>query len=124
MNEANQLKQLGVFLAECLMDEVRERRNMERQWCKCEVNWSYFNKGGYLKGHVLNLSRGGSYLETARPITPGTTVLIRVLECTDFMREHSNGLRFNAIAEVKWCRELSSSENACYGVGVRYHFPA
>ena len=106
------------------MDEMSEQRNMERQWCKCEVNWSYFNKEGYLKGHVLNFSRGGSYLETARPITPGTTVLIRVLQCTDFMREHSNGLRFNAIAEVKWCRELSSSEKTYYGVGVRYHFPS
>ncbi len=105
------------------MDEIIERRDMERQWCKCEANWSYFNKGTSLQGHVLNFSQGGSYLETARPITPGTTVLIRVLQCTDFMREHPKDLRFNAIAEVKWCRKMEDAEEASYGVGVRYHFP-
>jgi hypothetical protein len=105
------------------MNKKIERRNMERQWCKCEVNCSYFNKTGYLKGHVLNFSRAGSYLETSRPITPGSTVLIRVLQCADFMREHSNDLRFNALAEVKWCRKMNGTEDAGYGVGVRYHFP-
>ena len=106
------------------MNEINERRHMERHWCKCEVNWSHFNKESHLKGHLLNFSQGGSYLETARPITPGATVLIRVLQCTNFMREQPRDLRFNAIAEVKWCRELSSTEETCYGVGVRYHFPA
>lgn len=105
------------------MDAKIERRNMERRWCKCEADWSYFNRGNGVKGHVLNFSRGGSYLETARPITPGTTVLIRVLQCTEFMREHSQDLRFNAVAEVKWCRKMKQFEEPSYGVGVRYHFP-
>ena len=105
------------------MDAKIERRNMERQWCKCEANWSYFNRESLVKGHVLNFSQGGSYLETARPITPGATVQIRVLECTDFRREHPKDLRFNAIAEVKWCRPMKEIEEGWYGVGVRYHFP-
>ena len=77
-------------------------------------------------GFVRNthFSQGGAYLEVARPITPGATVLIRFLQCEDFIHEHPEDLRFNAIAEVKWCRELSSSEKFCYGAGVRYHFPA
>ncbi|MGE5255554.1 MAG: PilZ domain-containing protein [Hyphomicrobiales bacterium] len=100
-----------------------ERRNMDRQWCKCEANWSYFNKESSLKGRILNFSPGGSYLETASPVTPGATVLIRVLQCAEFMREHPKDLRSNAIAEVKWCREMKDSEEASYGVGVRYHFP-
>ena len=105
------------------MDKISERRNMKRQWCKCEVNWTYFNKAGDLSGHVLNFSRGGSYLQTTRPITPGSTVLIRVLQCTGFVREHSNDLRFNGLAEVKWCRKMNGTEDSGYCVGVRYHFP-
>ena len=105
------------------MDELIERRDMERQGCKCEVNWSYFNRDSSVKGHVLNFSQGGSYLETARPVTPGATVLIRVLQCAGLKREHPKDLRFNAIGEVKWCREMKGSEEASFGVGVRYHFP-
>jgi hypothetical protein len=105
------------------MDARIERRNMERRWCRCEAHWSYFNKESCVKGHVLNFSLGGSYFETARPIIPGTTVLIRVLQCTDLMSEHPKDLRFNAIAEVKWCQEMQDLEKAWYGVGVRYHYP-
>jgi hypothetical protein len=105
------------------MDAKIERRNMDRQGCKCEVDWSYFNQGRSLKGNILNFSPGGSYLETARPVTPGATVLIRVLQCTGFVREHPKDLRFNAIAEVKWCREMKGVEETSYGIGVRYHFP-
>jgi hypothetical protein len=106
------------------MDQINERREMERQWCKCGVNWTIFNKENHLEGRLLNFSQGGAYLEVARPITPGATVLIRFLQCEDFIHEHPEDLRFNAIAEVKWCRELSCSEKFCYGAGVRYHFPA
>jgi len=106
------------------MDKINERRHMERQWCTCEVNWSHFNKESFVKGHLRNFSQGGSYLETARPITPGATVLIRVLQCADLMHEHPRDLRFNAIAEVKWCRKIKELEETSYGVGVRYHFPA
>jgi hypothetical protein len=100
-----------------------ERRNMERRWCRCEANWSYFNKEICVSGRLLNFSLGGSYFETARPIIPGATVLIRVLKCTALLGEHSQDLRFNAMAEVKWCREMMDLEKAWYGVGVRYHFP-
>lgn len=105
------------------MDATRERRKLERQRCTYDVNWSYFNRGSYLNGHLLNVSQGGSYLETTQPIAPGETVLIRVLQCTNGGCEHPEDLRFNAIAEVKWCRELSNNEKIHYGIGVRYHFP-
>jgi hypothetical protein len=105
------------------VDEIDERRDKERKWCKWEVNWSHFNQGGNFKGHILNFSQEGSYLETAQPIILGTTVLIRVAQCTDFRGEYPKDLRFNTFAEVKWCRELNISEGACYGVGLRYHFP-
>jgi hypothetical protein len=105
------------------MDATTERRSMERRWCKCVANWSYFNRESSLPGQVLNFSQAGSYLETARPIIPGTTVLIRLLKCSEFIREQSEGLRLNAVAEVKWCREMKDMEKAWYGVGVRYHFP-
>lgn len=105
------------------MNALRERRNTGRQGCRCEVCWSFFNKESNLNGHLLNFSQGGGYLETAWPITPRTTVLIRVLQCANCVHEHPKELRFNAIAEVKWCRELSTNEKIHYGIGVQYHIP-
>jgi hypothetical protein len=85
------------------MDEKTERRTMDRQGCNCEVNWSYFNKQGYMKGQVRNCCQEGSYIETAKPISPGSTVLLRVLQCKDFMAEHPTDIRFNAVRhQIKW----------------------
>lgn len=105
------------------MEASGDRRNIQRQGCSCEVTWCHFNKECRGDAHLLNFSAAGTYFETARPVTPGTTVLIRVLSCTTDASEYPKDLRFNAIGEVKWCRELSSNGETTYGIGVKYHFP-
>jgi len=103
------------------MDKKTERRSMKRQRCNCEANWAYFNKDGYLKGHILNCSQGGTYIETAKPITPGATVLVRVLQCEDFMADRHIDIRLNAIAQVKWCRDMKEKNRSRYAIGLKYH---
>ena len=105
------------------MNAIRERRNAERQSCNAEVNVSYFNTKSHWSGCLLNISPEGGYLETTRPITPSAAVQIRVLSCMASELELARALCTNAVAEVKWCRKLSGSDETGYGVGVRYYFP-
>jgi hypothetical protein len=39
----------------------------------------------------------------------------------DVSKTHGN-LRWNTLAEVKWCKKLSGTDNTSYGVGVGYHY--
>jgi hypothetical protein len=87
------------------------------------MNWIYFNKECYGKAKILNFSQNGSYFETDQALVLGSTVLIHVfkyMNCVDVTKAPVN-LRWNALAEVKWCQKLSGSDNTPYGVGVRYH---
>jgi PilZ domain len=105
------------------MNATVERRNSDRHPCDCEASWSYFNKEGAAAGRILNFSRSGSYLEIDQPMIPGATVLIRILTCSAPAAAHPDALPLNAVAEVKWCREIDRRATSRHGAGVRYHFP-
>jgi len=106
------------------MDAQAERRIDQRNPCEGTMNWVYFNKECYGAARVLNFSQNGSYFETDQALVPGSTVLIHVfncMHCLDASKTSAN-LRWNALAEVKWCHKLSGSVNTPYAVGVRYHY--
>jgi len=105
------------------MVALLDKRNAKRHDCDGDIIWSYFNKNDYSKARALNFSRDGSYFETDRAPGVGVTVLIRVLNCADH-RDRSKDpwcIRWNALAEVKWCRGLTGGKQGHYGIGVRYH---
>jgi len=106
------------------MDAQAERRIEQRHACEGTMNWVYFNKKCYGAAKVLNFSQNGSYFETNQALTLGSTVLIHVFKCMDCVDvpKTSTKLRWDALAEVKWCHKLSSSDNTPYAVGVRYHY--
>jgi hypothetical protein len=106
------------------MNAQAERRIGQRHACEGTMNWVYFNKECYGAARVLNFSRNGSHFETGKALALGSTVLIHVFKCMDCvdMPKTSTKLRWDALAEVKWCHKLSSSDNTPYAVGVRYHY--
>ena len=108
------------------MDVQAERRVEQRHACEGTMNWVYFNKECYGAARVLNFSQNGSYFETNRALILGSTVLIHVLKCMDCLdvSKALGNLRWNALAEVKWCQKLSDSDHTPYSVGVRYHHTA
>jgi len=102
-----------------------EKRIEHRHSCKGTMNWVYFNKKCYCAARVSNFSQNGSCFETDQALVLGSTVLIRVLKCmncVDVSKTPAN-LRWNGLAEVKWCKKLSESDNPAYTIGVRYHYP-
>ena len=102
---------------------LQEKRNEKRHGCDGEMIWAYFNKEEYSKALAVNFSRSGNYFEADRALGVGSTVLIRVLNCTDHndRSKDPEGIRWNALGEVKWCRELTGGKHGHYGIGVKYH---
>lgn len=105
------------------MDIKTERRTAQRWGCRCEADWSYFNRDDRAPALVLDFSQDGIALETAHPIVRGATILIRVRPHQKVLRQTPEGLRMNALAEVKWCRRRHGDAELGYCAGVRYHFP-
>jgi hypothetical protein len=107
------------------MGAQAERRIEQRHACRGTMNWVYFNKECYGAAKVLNFSQNGSSFETNQAIVPGSTVLIHIFKCMNCadVSKTPASLRWDALAEVKWCQKLSEGENTLYSVGVRYHYP-
>jgi len=108
------------------MESNPEKRCEDRQNCDAVIEWAYFNRAGCFSARLLNFSKGGGYFISNQPLTPGTTVLIRVRDFNSAEPgacDTSTTLRTNALGEVKWCREISGEAAARFGIGVRYHFP-
>jgi hypothetical protein len=105
------------------MVALLDKRYAKRHACDREIIWSYFNKTDYSAARALNFSREGSYFVTDRALGVGMTVLIRVLNCIDHndRSKDPEGIRWNALGEVKSCRELTGGKQGHYGVGVKYH---
>ena len=102
---------------------LEERRRSERYQCDCDVKWSYFNKDGELDAQISNAGDTGCYLQVDRPMIPGATVTLRVLQYRGAQCNLLSVPHTNAIAEVKWCRLIGEGLRPLYGAGVRYHYP-
>ena len=97
-----------------------ERRKSQRYQCDCDAKWSYFNKEGELDAQISNVGDNGCYLQIDRPMTPGATITLRVVQHrgTECKFPH-----INTVAEVKWCRLIDKGSRPFYAAGVRYHYP-
>jgi len=100
-----------------------EKRIEQRHDCRGTMNWVYFNKECYGTARILNFSQNGSCFETDQGLVFGSTVLIHVFKCMNCVETTKTpaNLRWDALAEVKWCEKQSDSDNTSYTVGVRYH---
>ena len=105
------------------MVALLDKRNAKRHGCDGEIIWAYFNKKDYSATRALNFSQDGSYFETDRALGVGFTVLIRILNSIDHndRSKDPEGIRWNALVEVKSCRELTGGKQGHYGIGVKYH---
>jgi hypothetical protein len=106
------------------MGALSEKRCEDRQNCDAEVEWAYFNKADFFNARLLNFSGGGSYMESAQPLIPGATILIRLQPRAALAdKPPIRNMRTTALGEVKWCRELHAEPSHRFGIGVRYHIP-
>ena len=102
-----------------------EKRIEQRHDCRGTMNWVYFNKECFGTARIFNFSQNGSSFETDQALVLGSTILIHVFKCMNCVDVSKTpaSLRWDALAEVKWCHKLCGSDNTPYAVGVGYHYP-
>jgi len=113
---------------EAKMSDQAEKRDCHRCRHKASLVCGYFNSEHYCPAKAVNHSPEGMYIETDLFLRPGASVYLRVDHQTP--NNGSSGV-FKceghptvALAEVKWCRELSHTGGFNYGVGLKYYQPA
>ena len=78
--------------------------------------------GRSTEGVMRNFSMEGVYIETHRPVQPGTIVVMRILHyppaSLDRTGEHLP--RSICLAEVMWQHVLTKHKTVWYGTGLRY----
>jgi hypothetical protein len=104
------------------MKTIAEKRGYERHSFTADIVCSYFNKEPFYNAQMLNLGTGGMCFKSDSFLRPGATVFIRVKKihpngvCAGFCE----GLRSVTLAEIKWCKKESETEDTDYEVGVKY----
>ena len=110
------------------MNDQSEKRDCGRCRHRASLVCGYFNSGHYCSARAVNHSPEGMYIETDLFLRPGASIYVRF----DHVTPHngSSGVRkceghpIVALAEVKWCRELSCTGDYNYGAGLKYYQPA
>lgn len=124
----------------------KERRRNTRCNEDTGIVYSFFNQTKQHAAVARNYSRFGMYFETDRPLPPGTTIVIRTLDCdvadnrdgssfergpaayyckdTQLPSEACQELKTSVVAEVKRCENCKDLNREHYGIGVHYMSPA
>ncbi len=109
------------------MSDQAEKRDRARCRHKASLTCGYFNSGHYCTATAVNHSVDGMYIETDLFLRPGASVYLRVDHQTPNNGSSAvckcEGHPAVALAEVKWCRQLSHTGDFNYGVGLKYYQP-
>lgn len=104
-----------------------ERRFGLRHACEASIYWTIFNTDLAQKGILKNYSTNGLYLELGEALQKGSYLLVTIRQINKkrCVTESPDCLRTNAIAEVKWCREVQceGGRDQLYQVGLKYLRP-
>jgi hypothetical protein len=107
------------------MKTDKDKRAFKRHAHVADIAFSYFNKKHSYNAETINICPGGMCFKSNLRLQPGATVCIRLTKIRpdDSGRGFWEGLHFVALAEVRWCSELSRAKALPYGVGVKYFNP-
>lgn len=110
------------------MKNYTEKRAWERYNQEAAITYAHFNSNKFYRGKTTNYSKKGIYFESDLSLKPGANIYIRI-ENYSFSASCSKdcdcmGVRMLALAEVKWCKEISGSDGSYYGAGLKYLEPA
>ena len=104
------------------MPERIEKRSFVRRDYQVPMDISYVRGSNRVPAQSLNHSEGGMCFEATSAFQSGVTLYVKVSEfhpcgpCVGLCE----GLRYNTLAEVKWCRELPDTEVPRYRVGIQF----
>jgi hypothetical protein len=101
-----------------------EKRGYERHSCVAIIEWSYFNNDMIYQARLFNFSEGGVYIETGHGLKPGVSIFLKMKTVSLGKANSVDHVcpRWVSLGEVKWCIDLSTSDQPHYGVGLEYPF--
>ena len=122
--------------------EKKDRRRNKRCNEDTGIVYSFFNQTEQHAALARNYSRFGIYFESDRPLPPGTTIVIRTLDCETTDNQYSSSfergpaayyckdtqlpseacqeLKTHVVAEVKRCENCNDLNRERYGIGVHF----
>ena len=106
------------------MLEYSENRKIERHPYEGAIIFSYFNLQKYFSGKSRNYSKEGICIQSNIPIKPGSSIYFRWQQDRGGDSKHTKfheGFRTVGIADVKWCKEITSSTRIQFLIGAKYH---
>lgn len=105
------------------MNAIKEKRSNPRHPCHLKAKCAQFVRSPFYGADVLNISKGGLFLETKLPLKPGVAMLVReILPSSngDCEGEACRYSRTAAVGEVTRCHELISPDGRLtYGIGLK-----
>jgi hypothetical protein len=126
--------------------EGRERRGHKRCEEDTGIVYSFLNQTKLHAALARNYSRFGMYFESNRPLTPGTTIVIRTLDCDTADERYADSfeqgpepyyckdsllnseacreIKIMVVAQVKRCENCNDKNEERYGISVHYISPA
>jgi uncharacterized protein (TIGR02266 family) len=81
-----------------------------------ELVVSYRSAGALLSDWAVNVSRGGLFVGTRRPLPVGSSVILRI--------ELGPDLRASVRGRVAWISRYNNAANLVPGMGIRFVSPA
>ena len=103
------------------MPAQTDKRSDERIVSNTPIIFSFFSIRFWHEypSVTRNHSKSGMCFESTQPITPGTSLFIRVDKQPN--SDTKVRLRNSTLANVKWCRKLADEHQTGYYVGARYY---
>lgn len=124
----------------------KDRRRYKRCDEKAKIVYSIFNRTEKHAAVARNYNRFGMYFESDKPISPGTSIVIRAMKwnaadncgrggfegrlvanyrkSTQWTSEVCREIKTLVVAEVTRCESFKDPKRERYGIGVRYVSPA
>ncbi len=100
-----------------------KKRADKRHICDASIIFNHFNKENAFNAKVLNYSEYGMYFESDSFFKEGTNIFFKIKSCLFSVSdpEFYEGPRTESLAEVRWCKEISSEDPSRFGIGVKYY---
>ena len=89
----------------------KERRRNKRCNEDTGIGYSFFNHTKQHAAVARNYSRSGMYFESDRPLPPGTTIVIRTLDCET--ADNRYGSSFERGPAAYYCKDAQLPSEAC-----------
>jgi hypothetical protein len=97
---------------------AQTKRAFTRTRYEAPIRYGYENMNRYFDSKMYNSSKGGMYFETDHALKSDSNINIAMENSSPVLSDRQ--ILKPCMAEVRWCRKLSSTDPPRYGVGARF----